>query len=179
MGTLQERLARGDPAAFAELYDAWADRLCHYLVVRLGSRADADDALQETFLRLARNRRKLASADSRTAYVFTVARNEAARLGRRRARHRRAEEPLTADALFVCQPTGESAEEVAREAAEIVATALGQLSAELREVVELKFFGGLTFQQIGQVTGLPQGTVATRYRAALAKMQGWLARQSS
>ena len=31
-----ERLARGEPAAFAELYDACADRVHHYLVVRLG-----------------------------------------------------------------------------------------------------------------------------------------------
>ncbi len=40
-----ERLARGDPAAFVELYDACADRIHHYLVVRLASRADADDVL--------------------------------------------------------------------------------------------------------------------------------------
>jgi hypothetical protein len=37
MATLQARLARGDPAAFAELYDACADRVGHYLLVRLGS----------------------------------------------------------------------------------------------------------------------------------------------
>ena len=49
---------------------------------------------------------------------------------------------------------------------------------DLREVVELKTYAGLTFQQIGQVTGLPQGTVATRYRSALAKMQSWLGRQT-
>ncbi|APW62085.1 RNA polymerase sigma factor [Paludisphaera borealis] len=43
-----ERLARGDQEAFAELYDACADRVHHFLVVRLGTRADADDVLQET-----------------------------------------------------------------------------------------------------------------------------------
>ena len=59
MTTLQARLARGDQAAFAELYDACADRVGHYLLVRLGSWADADDALQETFCRLARTRRNL------------------------------------------------------------------------------------------------------------------------
>jgi RNA polymerase sigma-70 factor (ECF subfamily) len=58
-----------------------------------------------------------------------------------------------------------------------VAAALNNLSADLREIVELKTYAGLTFQQISQVTGLPQGTVATRYRSALAKMQSWFARQ--
>ena len=80
MATLQARLARGEPAAFAELYDACADRVGHYLLVRLGSWADADDALQETFLRLARTREKLAEVDNLEAYVITIARNEAARL---------------------------------------------------------------------------------------------------
>src|ERR1700730_791647 len=43
MGTLPARLARGDQAAFAELYDACADRVGHYLLVRLCSREDAND----------------------------------------------------------------------------------------------------------------------------------------
>ena len=65
----------------------------------------------------------------------------------------------------------------ARENAETVAAALQRLEPDLREVVELKTFSGLTFQQISQATGLPQGTAATRYRSALAKMRAWFARQ--
>ena len=173
MATLQARLARGDQAAFAELYDAYADRVGHYLLVRLGSRADADDALQETFLRLARIRHKLAKVDDLDAYVLTIARNEAARLAASKARRRRKQEPLDSEDLFCCRPSDADA----REAAEMVAAALSHLSADLREIVELKTYAGLTFQQISQVTGLPQGTVATRYRSALAKMQTWFARQ--
>jgi hypothetical protein len=74
MATLQARLARGDQAAFAELYDAYADRVGHYLLVRLGPRADADDALQETLCRLARSRHKLARVADLDAYVLAVAR---------------------------------------------------------------------------------------------------------
>ena len=173
MATLQARLARGDQAAFAELYDAYADRVGHYLLVRLSSRDDADDVLQETFLRLARLRHKLAKVDNLVAYVFAVARNEAARLAASNARRQRKQEPLESADLFCCQ----SSDADAREAAEIVATAMNHLSDDMREIVELKTYAGLTFQQIGRVTGLPQGTVATRYRSALAKMQTWFARQ--
>jgi RNA polymerase sigma-70 factor (ECF subfamily) len=168
MATLQERLAQGDPVAFAELYDACADSVGHYLLVRLGAKEDAEDALQETFLRLARARRKLAAVENLDAYVFAIARNEAARLAGRKARRRH--EPLMAEALFCVSPN--DAEQ--RELAEQMAAALGQLSLEQREVVELKMYAGLTFQQIAEVTGVPQGTVATRYRAALAKMEQWL-----
>ncbi len=80
------RLARGEPEAFAELYDACADRIYRYLVVRLGSRADAEDVLQETFVRLARTRQKLARVENLVAYAFTMARNEAMRLLDRQAR---------------------------------------------------------------------------------------------
>jgi RNA polymerase sigma-70 factor, ECF subfamily len=173
MATLQARLARGDRAAFDELYDACADRVGHYLLVRLGSRPDADDALQETFLRLARSRHKLAAVDDLDAYVITIARNEAARLAARSAKRRGRQQPLQSEELFACG----SGDAEARETAETVAAALSQLNDDLREIVELKTYGGLTFRQIGQATGLPQGTVATRYRAALAKMQSWFARQ--
>jgi RNA polymerase sigma-70 factor, ECF subfamily len=170
MATLPERLARGQEAAFAELYDGCADRVHHYLLVRLGTKEDADDAMQETFLRLARNRRKLAKVDNLDAYVFAIARNEAARLAARRARHRRNERPLGGEELF----SASAGDGEAREAAEIVAAALGQLADELREVVELKTYAGLTFQEISRVMDLPQGTVATRYRSALAKMNTWI-----
>jgi RNA polymerase sigma-70 factor, ECF subfamily len=171
MGTLRERLARGDQAAFAELYDDCADRVGHYLLMRLGSRPDAEDALQETFLRLARNRRRLAGVRNLVAYVFAVARHEAVRLAGRRARRR--QEPLRGEELFCCPPD----DTAARQAAQEVAAALGRLAPELREVVELKAYAGLTFQEISRVTGQPQGTAATRYRSAIAKLQTWLARQ--
>jgi RNA polymerase sigma-70 factor, ECF subfamily len=173
MATLQARLARGEPAAFAELYDACADRVGHYLLVRLGSWADADDALQETFVRLTRTREKLAQVGNLEAYVITIARNEAARLAAAKARRQQEQRPLAAEELFRYDPGDADA----RENAETVAAALQRLEPDLREVVELKTFAGLTFQQISQVTGLPQGTVATRYRSALTKMRAWFARQ--
>ena len=43
--------------------------------------------------------------------------------------------------------------------------------------MELKVYAGLTFREIGEVIGLPQGTVATRYRSALEKMRGRMAKE--
>ena len=168
MPTLQERLARGDPTAFGEWYDACADRVGHYLLVRLGVREDAEDVLQESFLRLARSRRKLAKVENLDAYVFAVARNEAVRWAARKAKRRgRESATLSGDDLFCAAPE----DVAAREAADAAATALATLTPELRELVELKIYAGLTFGEIGLVTGLPQGTVATRYRSALDKMR--------
>ena len=168
METPSERLARGVHAAFAELYDACADRVHHYLVVRLGSRSDADDVLQETFLRLVRGRAKLAEVENLVAYMFTIARNEAARLSERRSRECAVLDSLAADDIF-CEAAGK--DDQARETAEWVAAALARLEPELRELVELKMYCGLTIREISEVTGLPPGTVATRYRRALETMR--------
>lgn len=169
MSDWAERLARGDPAAFEELYDACADRVHHALVVRLGSRADADDVLQETFLRLARIKRSLVKVENLVAYVFAVSRNEANRLTRRRDRER---PHPTAEMLF---QEGASQDTLERETAEWVTASLCSLIPEQREVVELKVYAGLTFREIALVTGLPQGTVATRYRTAVERLRGRLA----
>jgi RNA polymerase sigma-70 factor, ECF subfamily len=110
------------------------------------------------------------------AYVFTVARNEAFRYAGRQARLSQRQKPLAAADLFL---DAKSEDQTAREMADLVNTALGALSLEQREVVELKIYGGLTFREIAVVTGVPLPTAATRYRAALEHLRGWLARQLS
>jgi RNA polymerase sigma-70 factor (ECF subfamily) len=166
MAELADRLARGDPAAFAELYDACADRLHHWLAIHIGSPADADDVVQETFVRLARSRKKLTNVENLTAYVFTVARHEAARLQKRQAREARA---------LAARPLDNGPDNTAGgDASELVGMALARLPTEQREIVELKAYAGLTLREIAAVTALPPGTVATRYRTALARLRNWL-----
>lgn len=167
MDGLAERLCQGDPAAFAELYDACADRLHHYLCLRLDSREDAADVLQETFLRLARSRLRFAQVADPIAYSFVVARNEAARWMRRTSRER-SNRAVRAELLF---REASSNDVELRESAESIAVALGRLEEDLAEVIELKIYSGLTFAEVARVTGLPQGTVATRYRRAITKLR--------
>ena len=119
-------------------------------------------------MRLARSRKRLRGVENPVAYVFTVARNEAARLQKRRTRLalRQADPPLVA-----CDDTVGQ-----REAVDAVRAALAQLPEEQREIVELKAYAGLTLREIAAATSLPPGTVATRYRAALARLREWLVR---
>src|SRR5207248_7747216 len=124
METLGQRLARGEPAAFTELYDACADRCHHYLAVLLGSHDAADEVLQETFLRLVRKRQSLAGVANLAGYVFMVARREGLRYANRRARRGRQHTPLSAADLFL---EARSEDPTARELAELVRTALGDL----------------------------------------------------
>jgi RNA polymerase sigma-70 factor, ECF subfamily len=174
METLGRRLARGDQASFAELYDLCAARCHHYLTSFLGSRDAADDVLQETFLRLVLNRRRLARVDDLMAYVFIVARNEAMRSLRRGLRREKRPLALFSGKFFV---EGTSDDLCKRETAEVVSRAVSELTAEQREVIQLKVYSGLTFRQIAEIMGVPLATAATRYRTALERLREKLARQ--
>jgi RNA polymerase sigma-70 factor (ECF subfamily) len=176
MEALGKRLAAEEPPAFAELYELCAARVHHYLAVRLGSRDAADEVLQEVFVRLVRQRQRLAAVENLPAYVFAIARNEAIRHTGRRLRLSQHHRPLTAEELF--KETGSDDLEL-RETAESVSVALQQLPEELREIIELRIYGGLAFREIAELLAIPQGTVATRYRSALARLKEWFARQMS
>ena len=163
MHNLQQRLADGEAAAFAELYDQIADRLFHYLVTQAGTREDAADLLQEAFLRIHRAGERLAEVEHLKAYCFRVAHHEMLRW-RKKYQPRAAGADVLYEIADPSDPNG-------LETREVVTHALNQLPPRYRQVVELKFFSELTFVEIGQVLQKPQGTVATWYRRALRRLE--------
>lgn len=170
MHDLAARMARGDEDAFAELYDACADRLYQYLLFRIGSPDAAADVLQTTFLLVAKNRRRFRKVENPVAYVFQIARNEAARAWRGRRREAAASSLESLDTVVASD--GHSSDD-----AETVEAALARLTAADRELVELKIYARLTFREIAELCGLPPSTVATRYRRAVESLRGWLSKQ--
>ena len=169
MQDLAARLARGDEAAFAELYDACAARLLGYLTARLGSRDAASDVLQAAFLRLVKSRKKVRGVENPISYLFQVARNEANRWTKQRSAFER---PLGVADEFAANTSDDQSDD-----REVIAEALARLSDEDREIVDLKLYAGLTFREIAEVIGAPQATVATRYRRALESLRPWVEKQ--
>jgi RNA polymerase sigma-70 factor (ECF subfamily) len=167
---LAARLARGEEAAFTELYDACADRLHRYLTVRLGSRDAASDAVQAAFLRAVKSRRRFRNVENPIAYLVQIARNEATRAASRKSRTKESSQPIE-DVLATDCST------ISADDADLVAAALARVDADARELVELKIYAGLTFKEIAEVTGKPQGTVATEYRRTLKSLRPWLTKQ--
>lgn len=164
---LASRLARGDEAAFAELYDACADRLHRYLASRVGSRDAASDVVQATFLRAVKSRRRFHGVENPIAYLFQIARNEASRVFKKQrpsATWTAAAEPFTT----VTDDSGD---------AEVIAAAITRLEPQDQELVELKVYAGLTFREIAIIVDRPPATVATRYRRALESLRGWLTKE--
>ena len=77
-------LAADDPGAVERIWDRYARDLLAYLQAVLCSRVDAEETLQEVFVRLVRSRGHLAQARCLRAYLFQIARHEAATFAKRR-----------------------------------------------------------------------------------------------
>jgi RNA polymerase sigma-70 factor, ECF subfamily len=159
---LAARIGGGDAQALEELYDAYATALYRHALAIVGCASDAEDVLQEVFLKLVR--RRGGPIQELRAYLFTAARHEAFSVLRRRQREARTTH-LDTDALPAAGCLHASAARTA------VRDALQALPSEQREVVVLKIYEQLTFEEIGRAVRASANTVASRYRYAIKKLR--------
>jgi RNA polymerase sigma-70 factor (ECF subfamily) len=158
--------------------DEWAIWLDHHgaalvLLARqwLPSRADAEDVVQEAFVRFWRSRQRAADP---AAYLYACVKHCALEWRRSRTRQSRREEAAA-------RPEAESwfagpLEQGERRAA--IAAALRTLPETQREVLVMKIWGGFSFPQIAAALRVSANTAASRYRYALAKLREQLAEES-
>ena len=162
---LLDGLAAGREDAFAALYDRLGGSMFRVAIMLTGSPADAEDAVQETFVGLVRARHSLKDVENLRAYVFAALRRAAARL----SVDRKAEPAIRLhDAPEIA---ARDAGGVAIEQAVRLERAVENLPAEQREIITLKVDGGLTFAEIADVLGISANTAASRYRYALEKLR--------
>lgn len=131
------------------------------------SQSDAEDIVQEAFVRFWRGRERVGEP---VAYQYACVKRCA--MDWRRTTERRARREMSAagdkdECPF--EPSGQDGER--REAVE---AALRRLPDEQRDVVVLKIWGGLTFQQVAGILDIPSNTAASRYRYALEALRAWL-----
>lgn len=162
-----ELLAAGNPDAYAALYSRLARPLLRVAAAMLADAGEAEDAVHDVFVALARGRKRLRRVEDLDAYVFASLRHAvAARIDRRRVERRHWER-----LALIPSPAPHSPDPA--DGAELSA-ALAALPPEQREIVVMKIDGGLTFAQIAQVLGISPNTAASRYRYALEKLRRFL-----
>lgn len=172
--TLVERAAKGDSWALRALYDRHAGRLLALALRTLGSRGDADEVVQETFVDAWRRAREFDEGrGSVGAWLTTLARTRAIDRLRSRAASGRAASSAAAEPAD--PPAGPPELAARAEVGLRVRDALGTLPSEQREALELAYFEGLSHREIAERTGEPLGTVKTRVRLGMEKLQGILA----
>lgn len=163
---LVEQAVRGDGESFTELCRRYYGPLVAIGHAILGDRHLAEDAAQEAFAKAAVYLPKLRKAEQFGRWVAAICRNEARDLARVRQRPRMEDETVVEPA-----PPG------ADEAGEAVRTALNGLPSDAREVVFLRFYDGLSYDQISAVLGISEQAINGRLRRAKRTLAELLRRQ--
>ena len=152
---------------FAELYERTFPRVYAYVASLLRDRSSAEDVTAQAFERAYRKRRSYRPGrGSMDAWVFGIARNAA--LDELRKRKRSA--ALVADPEDTGSPSPEDQAELALRR-ETVRAALASLDGHERDLIALKFAGGLSNGEIARVLGTSESNVGTCLHRTITKLR--------
>lgn len=152
------------PREFVDLYQREYPRLIGVLALLVGDRYLAEELAQEALIRVCRDWEKVRGLDHPSAWLHRIAVNLAiSSHRRRRAEQRMLGRVSSRDRLAVHDPDTATAE--------TVRLALRQLPIDLRAVVVLRFYADLSVTDTAAVLRLPEGTVKTKTRRALAVLR--------
>jgi len=155
-----------DFAAFDHFYRRNERLIFYFLLARLGNRGDADDASQETFLRLHGALMRYDPKQSALAWVMTIARNASTDILRRR---RRSEPRPPAD--FDLMPAHSTAVDVALACREELNIILRGLSATDRALIEARLLDEDSYADIAARDGTNQAQVRQRWSRLLKRLR--------
>lgn len=170
-----ESALRGDADAFGEIVRRWERRIYALAYGMLGREEDARDATQETFLAAFRNLRGFRGEAKVSSWLHRIAVNQCiTRQRRARVRSETALEDETergADSFSIAASLSPASQAESRERTEVVRRAVAALPPELRQVIVMKEFEEMTFQEIAATLELPLSTVKSRLYTALKQLR--------
>ncbi len=169
---LVERVLReGTPEAFRPLYERYKDRVYNTAYRITGDANLAEDVTHDVFIRVYERLGQFRRRSRFSSWLYRVAVNRATDVARRRGRERWLFGVRLGERLGVGEPASGAEAGPARaaesaEVAEEVARAVAELSLKLRGVVVLRYFEGLSYEEIATAIGRSVGTVKSRLSRA-------------
>ena len=165
------QIAEGDRTAFEKLYQAYQARIFRYLFRMVGNAETAEELTNDAMVAAWKAASGFKGQSKASTWLFGIAHHKALNELRRTA-------PQTVEienAAEISAP-GEGPEAAARrhDVERGVQGALRELSPEHREVVELTFYQGLSYQEIAEIMECPVNTVKTRMYYAKQRLQAAL-----
>jgi len=171
---------KGDQRAYDRLIGVYSPRLYGYLLRLVGRREDAEDLLQEVFLRLVRAMEGYRHDGQLTAYLFRIATNVVRDWHRRRKVRPRqvsgsevvdAEQGMGLEGQLAGDGPAPDASMIQSERAEALNSALARLPDEQRQVILLRHFSQMPFGEIADLLQCPVGTVLARAHRGLKRLR--------
>jgi RNA polymerase sigma-70 factor (ECF subfamily) len=171
--TLVGRVLAGDAGAYAGLVARYRDRLGRYAMRMLGNSADAEDALQETFVRGYRSLARCTDAERFGAWLFGILVNRCRTIGGQRAK-RQARVSENEPALARASVAHSEANDALREEIE---WAVAQLSQTHREAFLMKYVEDLSYEEMVELTGAKLSALKMRVARAREELRRLLSEE--
>jgi RNA polymerase sigma-70 factor, ECF subfamily len=159
--------AQRDPAAFATLYRRYVTPVYRYIFSRVGHRPDAEDLTSQVFTEALASLPRYQEQGTFAAWLFTIA-------ARRIVDHYRQTRPQLPLGAALEQPAAGRtplAQAIRREELAQLAALIGRLDEEKQELLRLRFAAGLTYAEIGSVTGRSEAAVKMAISRLLRRLQ--------
>ncbi len=162
------RRAIDDPQALQILYHRYLGRVYGYAAARIADQHDAEDVVSEIFLRVVKHLPQLRNQQhlSFAAWLFTIARSVVSDHYRRNGNEQALLDLDTAAPLVAAEPTPDRLVSQQEDAAHLLAL-VGGLTDRKREVIMLRYYGGLHNHEIASVLGIGEKTVSAYLSRAL------------
>ena len=161
--TLVEAAINGDADSFTELCRRYYPAMVAIAHSVLGDRHLAEDAAQQAFAKAVRQMLQLKNKTKFVAWLAVICRNVALDLAHNRERLQSAE-----DLSIIAAESHEN------DVTEAVKEALNKLSASAKEIIFLRYYDGMTYEQISAVLGISEQAINGRLRRAKRKMANYL-----
>jgi RNA polymerase sigma-70 factor (ECF subfamily) len=165
------RVADGDEAAFAELYDTLSARVFGLILRVVVDRSQSEEVLQEVFFEVWQSADAFApNRGQGRSWVLTIAHRRA--VDRVRSAQAASDRDVRAGLRELHTPSAPVDEQVEiRIESRRVARALQALPEPQREALTLAYFGGYSQSEIAALSGTPLGTIKTRMRDGLSRLR--------
>lgn len=168
------RIALADRDAFERLYDATAAKLLAVCLRVLKSRDEAEEVLQEVFVKIWNNAdRYQTTGHSPMTWLITIARNSA--IDRLRA-HRPHDDLDDVGHHLAAPGTDPEQNALARSETARMGECLDELEPKLRDAVTGAYFDGRTYQELADAAGIPLNTMRTWLRRSLMALRECMSR---
>ena len=164
---LVSRTLGGDDTAFEYLFNRYRDAIHRLFVQRLGGTNDADDLLQETFIKVYINLHRYSTSYTFGQWVYTIARNTFIDFVRRRQEDLPIDDRFTSPASSA--PTPEESVINLQQRTQIEHY-LERLTPRYRQLILMRFFEEYSYEEIAAKLSLPLGTVKTQIHRAREQM---------
>jgi len=172
---LIERFQNGELYAFDLIVKRYKNQLLNFVYRFLGNAEEAEDLVQETFLRVYRNRKAYQKVAKFSTWIYTIAGN----LAKTELRKRKRRKFFSISDLGYNEKDYDISDEAynpekdvdGRMKEEIIHKEIDELSPKFREVILLRDVQQLSYEEISQIVNIPLGTVKSRVNRGRLKLQ--------